>query len=47
MEDIIKIKVDNHRIVIIGLKQIFQEMAAIYQSMTDDEIKMTLLERLS
>ncbi len=45
-EGVTQIKVGKNKIGIMGLKQTFQEMIAEYKSMTEEDIKMFLMERL-
>lgn len=45
--DIRQIKVGQHRVGIIGLKSVLQEVSEICDTLSDEDIKKTLLERLS
>jgi small redox-active disulfide protein 2 len=46
-DDIVKIKVDKHSVGIMGLTQIFKEMANDFAEKPDEEVKAELLKRLS
>ncbi len=46
-DDIVQIKVDKHSAGIVGLKQIFEEVARDFTDMPDEEVKAELLRRLS
>ena len=46
-DDIVQIKVDKHSVGIMGLKQIFEEMANDFAEKPDEELKAELLNRLS
>ncbi len=41
-----QIKIGRNKIGIIGLKHVFKELSTEYESMTDEDIKMHLMERL-
>ena len=45
-EDVVQIKIGKHRIGIIGFKTVCEDLAAGYQTMTDSEIKNTLMTKL-
>lgn len=46
-DDVMQIKVSNHRVGIIGMKQVMDEMAEEYLQRPDDEVQTELLRRLS
>ncbi len=47
MTDVTKIKVGQHKVGIIGIKQVLSEMANECGGISDEEIQMELLNRLS
>ena len=46
-DDVMQIKVGNHRVGIIGLRSVMEEMAEGYTERSDDEVQTELLKRLS
>ena len=46
-DDVMQIKVGNHRVGIIGLRSVMEEMAEEYTERSDDEVQTELLKRLS
>lgn len=46
-DDIVQIKVDQHSVGIMGLKQILEEMAIGFADKPDEEVQTELLRRLS
>ncbi len=46
-DDVMQIKLGNHRVGIIGMKQVMDEMAEEYAERPDDEVQKELLKRLS
>ncbi|RPI52816.1 MAG: thioredoxin family protein [Deltaproteobacteria bacterium] len=46
-DDIVQIKVDKHSVGIMGLRQIFEEMARDFADKPDEEVKTEVLNRLS
>jgi small redox-active disulfide protein 2 len=46
-DDLVKIRINQQNVGVIGLKKVMEEMAAVYADMPNDEIEAGLVKRLS